>query len=350
MFGILTIEKMFLILLVAIVLSQCDVGNASPIKSRQVQLVQTLNYRATYRADFQYLLDPSCFGEPPAIRIQCDGANMTILNTSDSSIECSEINDSSIFGTLYACTTDCSDDECEDVYVASNASTFFDGPFGSVTFMCEGDDYRNASASFFYLGQNTTCDSSTVATQTRNYHAGRLGVSCLVGSMREYIFDDTYFECVSYVPPINTQVLGSDDAYTCISGKDCLGEACDVSIDQISFLSYPLIYFDDCVDKTTTATLPSPPSSPITSSFQYTAQFEASWAVLFNPENGAETCTNAHGGAIVSCDNRSVIRYLISSDTSMVCTLINDSELNCIGSDDSITNQFTQVNYVSIFD
>ena len=330
-----------------VIISKYASGHTGLLETRQLQTAQTLNYRATYRADFQHVLDPSCNGISPIIGVQCLGANMTILSTSDSSIGCSKVEGPTVEGSLYACVTDCSDDECDDVYLASNASTFFDGPFGSVTFMCEGDDYRNVTATFLYLDENTTCGSSTVATRTRNYHAGRLGVSCPVDSSREYVFEDSYLECVSFVPPITTQA-GSEDAYTCISGKDCLGAECNVTIDLITFLSDVPTFFDTCVEKTTNVTIASPTLSPAVSSFKYTAQFEANWAVLYDSETALISCTNALGGAVLSCDNGSFISYLSSSDASMNCIMLNDSELSCIGSAEGVNNQFTRVNYVRL--
>ena len=330
-----------------ILLSMFATGGTNPQGIRKLQTAQTLNYRATYRADFQHLLDPFCNGSLPLIGVSCLGTNLTILNTSDSAIGCSIVDNPKDAGSLYLCQTDCSGSECEGVYRASNASTFFDGPFGSITFMCESDDYRNVSATYLYLQENAACSGSTVGVQARNYHAGRLGVSCLVGSSRKYVFDDSFFECSSFVPPINTQV-GSDDAYTCISGNDCGGEECDVVIDDIVFASDVPIFFDSCVEKTTNVTIATPTVSPATSSFKYTAQFEANWAVLYDSEVAMNSCTNAHGGAIVSCDNGSSIAYLNSTDASMNCTVLNDFELSCIGSEDSINNQFTRVVYVRI--
>ena len=272
---------------------------------------------------------------------------MTILNTSDSSIECFKIDSNAVDGSLYRCDTTCSGNECDGVYRASNASSFFDKSFGSVMFMCESEDYRNVSATFIYAEDNATCSSSTIGLQNRNYHVGRLGILCPVGSNRKYVFDDSYFECTGSDPAINTQV-DSGDAYTCTSGNDCGGQECDVIINRIGIASDVPTFFDSCVEKTTNVTIATPTVSPATSSFKYTAQFEANWAVLYDSEVAMNSCTNARGGAIVSCDNGSSIAYLNSTDASMNCTVLNDFELSCIGSEDSINNQFTRVVYVRI--
>ena len=321
-----------------------------PMETRGLQVVgQTLNYRATYRADFQHLLDPTCDGKGHlGVGVQCLSANMTILTTSDS-INCSKVEGQDVEGSLFRCYPLCIGDECEEVYRPSNAATFFDGAFGSVTFMCDSDDYRNISATFLVLGENTTCSNTSVATQSRNYHAARLGVSCLVGSGREFVFDDSYFECnsLSLLPPINTKEGTNDDAYTCISGSTCGGEACDVTINQIFFTSAVPEFFDDCVEKATTESI-APPTVPPSTSFQYTAQFEANWAVFYNTSD-TSLCSNAHGGAVVSCDSGSFITYVSSTDVLMSCTPLSDFELMCIGTEQSITNQFTRVEYVRIF-
>ena len=347
-FGRMNLILPVAVIVVSLLASMFVSGSSHPIlmETRGLQAVgQTLNYRATYRADFQHLLDPSCDSTGRlGVGIQCLSANVTILTTSDS-IDCSKLEGEGLF----ACFSLCTGDECEEVYRPSNASTFFDGAFGSVTFMCDSDDYRNISATFLVLGENTTCSNTSVATQSRNYHAARLGVSCLVGSGREFVFDDSYFECnsLSLIPPINTKEGTNDDAYTCISGSTCGGEACDVTINQIFFTSAVPEFFDDCVEKATTESI-APPTVPPSTSFQYTAQFEANWAVFYNTSD-TSLCSNAHGGAVVSCDSGSFITYVSSTDVLMSCTPLSDFELMCIGTEQSITNQFTRVEYVRIF-
>ena len=106
------------------------------------------NYRANYTADFLHLLDPSCTGDVPVLRISCISAqNMTILGKSSESIECSPIDIADIEGdTSYECINTCNGTACNDVYLSTQVE-LRDGPFGSIQFMCEGDDFRHLTRS-----------------------------------------------------------------------------------------------------------------------------------------------------------------------------------------------------------
>jgi hypothetical protein len=199
-------------------------------------LPQTLHYRANYSADFQYLSHPLCDGPVPVLYVTCSGRNLTILNTSDETILCHRLDEPlTENGTSYQCENTC--EECQTVY--RYTSTLFDplaGPFGSIFFLCEGDTLDEIDASLVYSGGGTngTC-AAPGAESVRNYHIGRLGISCPVGSMRrnifydpnrEYVYDDTYFDCVSKGSVTQDIAFAVNDVFACVTGMRCEGPAC----------------------------------------------------------------------------------------------------------------------------
>ena len=85
-----------------------DETTSSALDVRQLQTNQTLNYRATYKADFQHLSDFICTAEPPVLQISCYGTAMQILSVSDTSITCVQLNEPIINnGTSYQCVNTC---------------------------------------------------------------------------------------------------------------------------------------------------------------------------------------------------------------------------------------------------
>jgi hypothetical protein len=214
-------------------------SSGSPAQRHHLQEVQprsqTLNYRANYSADFQHYSDVLCDGEAPVLVVHCFGRNMTILNTSDESIMCKEMEEPVIEnGTSYECRNTCVDADCQGIYRYKDS--FFDpigGPFGSIFFMCEGDTWEQVDAVFIFRGGTTngTCAASASSTASgRNYHVGRLGISCPIGSgpNREYVYDDTYADCIS-LGSFTLDLANNDDPNDilgCVSGMPCEGQQC----------------------------------------------------------------------------------------------------------------------------
>jgi hypothetical protein len=314
---------------------------------RRLQIpVQTLNYRANYSADFTYFRDTLCIGDSPVLQVSCFGKNMTILGTSDSTILCSQITIPLVTnGTSYECQNTCSGTACETVYLANNGAF---NPFGSIQFICEGDDLEQVEAEFIYLGgSNGTCAASTASTRGNNYHNGRLGVSCPIGTSREYSFDDTYFECfgISYAFDVAIEP-GDSDIYTCYSGNRCNGLQCTVPFSNIYVRAIVPSFYDSCIEAIVPiTTFPTP--APASSAFEFSAQFEALWSVQYDSTASRSGCTSANPAVLVACENGASIEYINSTDSSMNCTEISGSELECIGDINSILDNFTSVFYVS---
>ena len=239
-----------------------DAMISNSLSDRHLQTSQTLNYRATYKADFQHLRDLDCLAEPPSLAVSCYGTAMTILNVSDPSIICTQLDDPIVRnGTTFTCINTCVD--CTSVYIAP--FNIGDGPFASIWFMCEGDDIQNIDALYTFVDGNPGSCIATTTTSSRNFHVGRLGVSCPLGTNREFVYDDTYVECffgdstsAGFVLDI-TPELDDIDTYTCISGENCDGAACTVPFDQIDFTTQSKSFAESCVESLVTSNaVPTP--------------------------------------------------------------------------------------------
>jgi hypothetical protein len=335
------------LLLMALVMVEA-VTHGESNDPRQLQQ-QTLNYRANYSADFQYRRSSTCDGDAPILQVSCFGQGMTVPNTSDATILCTKLEQLYANRTTYECRNTCNETTttaCSDIYYTEEYDADI---FGSIRFMCESDDVREVEASLVYLGgiNNGTCEASATDTSF-NLHVARLGISCPVGSSREYVYDDTYFECrgldtftLDYAPPTDP------DIYVCISGGVCGAEACNFAFDDLGVIVDLPSYYDICVETMEEITLfptVAPGPSP---SFDYSVRFGASWAIRYNSDASIEDCNSDNPALIVLCENDARIDFFTATDSSMKCTEISSSELQCMGNLSMITNQFTSVFYVS---
>jgi hypothetical protein len=317
---------------------------------------QTLNYRANYSADFQYLRDASCFGDAPILRVSCFGRSMTILGTSDKTIICTQMEEPVIpDGTSYQCNNTCSGTSCKSVYLAHDGNGMSSGtPFGSIRYLCEGNSVDEVDSIVTHLGgRNGTCTatSSVTSSSSQNIHVARLGVSCPVGLTREYVYEDTYFEC-------DTGTLGSVsfdglpdpfDLYTCSEGSNCNGESCNVAFQDFSINAEVPEFLDECVEAMVPITV-YPSLAPVQTSTGsiVSAQFEASWGNLYDSEQAMNTCTMGNPLTILSCENGASIEYLRTTDSTVVCTLMNETKLQCASAASTVVNRFSSVAFVSL--
>jgi hypothetical protein len=333
-------------------------------------LQQTFNYRANYTADFQHITDPSCTGDAPVLQISCLSAqNMTILGKSSESIKCSPIDLSGIQGdTSYQCVNTCNGTSCNDVYLSTLIEQPKDGPYGSIQFMCEGNDYRQVDAAFIFLGGNNgSCTAANTSSPpaSRNLHIAKFGISCPsqssnggIGRPREYVYDDAYFECnfrgssTASASAFDSSV-GSSDIYTCLTGGSCNGTECtDIQFNDIIIDSVVPKFLFSCVETTLPSITEIPSQSPVIRAVGDSisnVRFEALWANLYDPDAALTTCRYVNNTAvIISCGNGATdIRFRNSTDPNMNCTIVNDVDLYCIGDETKIKNLFTSVVFVS---
>ena len=327
------------------------------IQQDEMVHIQTLPYRATYKADFQHLMDPYCFiGDSPTLIVTCYGENMTLLGTSHESIKCLKMNLPLVEnGTSFECVNTCTSETtppCTSVYMASDES--IDGPFGSINYICESRNFAQVDSFFMYKGGTTngTCVTSS-SIQSRNFHIGRLGILCPTNTWTNMIeFDDTGFECHSvgsFVADISNDP--NDDIYACVTGSNCNGKECEVVFSDF-YIHSKINQINQCVETLGESSIVVPTTAPIdtTSTHTFTARFEASWAQLYDSTSSHSFCTiNDNPSMIVTCGSGSSITFVRSTDTFMNCTKsISSHEMTCVTSDiNNILDQFTSVFYVS---
>lgn len=330
--------------LISVALSTVSLIDAGFTGVRKLQ--GSTHFRANYTADFQYLRDIFCLGDAPVLQVTCFG-NLTILGTSDPSIQCQLSTPDVENRTTYQCINTCVGADCKTIYLASDDVS--DGPFASIYFTCEGDKIQDVDAYVNFLGGNNgTCADSTGSgtTVTRNFHVARLGVSCPVGSSRAYVYDDTYFECRSLGSFVLNSATNNDDKYACASGQNCDGFACEVSFSDVYINADVPRFLDSCVESAVPIT-DFPTFAPAASSSEFSARFVASWGRLHEPILSASNCVSDNPTVVVSCGNGASISLVNSTDVLMKCFYAGANELKCLGDDRKIDNSFTSVTYVS---
>jgi hypothetical protein len=342
-----------LLLLIFVVDARSKEKYATADDQRHLQNEQYL-YRTRYRADFQHLTDAGCTGDPPVLLLTCSGPSLTILNTSDDSIVCSPLGQARIEnGTTFQCVNTCTN--CSNVYrfASSDNETAQQGPFGSVTFHCEGNSIDDVGASFEVLGENTlgTCVASSNTSLGRNFHVARMGVSCPVlgSSTRQYVFDDTYFDCLSsntFSVDLSPDQNSQQDIFACTTGMSCQGESCDFPFSNLLVTSSVAEFYDTCVESTVPITA-FPTQAPVNSPFEYSVRFEASWGQLYDSYETYLACSSESPEVLISCENGAVIEYVNSTEPNMRCSMILDYQLSCLADEATIKNLLVSVFYVS---
>jgi hypothetical protein len=163
------------------------------------------------------------------------------------------------------------------------------------------------------------------------------------------VYDDYYFECVP--SQASWPFSDTDNAYTCVDGQNCAGAAYTVNLTNL-YVDSDVPYFQDTCVQTATPNDPIPAYTipPITAAdlaadTNYTAQFEAAWALLFEPR--VTECQGIVPTVAIVCFD-STIRYVSSIYDAMNCTVQADNVLACIANAPGVgVNEFVSVTYVS---
>lgn len=251
---------------------------------------EDVNYRASYLARFQHLVDPVCEGPNPTIAVFCQGA-VAPVSISDASIECSALtNEDGWEGLLCSntCGSSSGGTSCEDVFLESEDAG--GDRFGEIIFQCEGADIADVDAYMHYIGGD---DGSCVAQATtsesvlsRNFHVAQLGVQC--EEEDTFLFDDTFFECDVFSTTANIEGM-----YTCLAGTNCAGEDCTASFRDL-YVEADRENFLQCVESVSGAVVPTKTSeieSEPVATGSYSTVFQARWQMLVD----LETCRGEFG-------------------------------------------------------
>ena len=302
-----------------------------------------VNYRASYLARFQHLVDPVCEGPNPTIAVFCQGT-LTPVSISDSTIECSSLTNSDGWEGIM-CSNTCGsvsvETSCEDVFLESE--NIGGDRFGEIVFQCEGADIADVDAYMHYVGgDDGSCIAQTTTSESvpsRNFHVAQLGVQCSEDDT--FIFDDTFFECDVYSSTANIEGM-----YTCLAGENCAGEDCTTSFRDM-YVEADRENFLQCVESVSGAAVPTKTSEiesgPVAAG-HYTAVFQARWQLLVD----LETCRGEFAPKRISCTNGNIeLEGPLVGDVD--CTMINDSELECTdGAAATFVNEFSGVRFVSL--
>jgi hypothetical protein len=193
--------------------------------------------------------------------------------------------------------------------------------------------------------------SGNATEDTRNLQLVRLGVSCPINTTRQYIYDDTYFECIGLDADTSDRAMDPFDLYTCIGKPECNGAGCELSFQPIFVNSVVSRFLDNgCVDAIVPIT-EFPTSAPILISNDdetVSAQFEASWGSLFSSNEASSDCTM--GGmafVILSCENGASIEPMPVHDSTVFCNPLGNDSIQCIVDEVNIVNRFETVIFVS---
>jgi hypothetical protein len=316
--------------------------------------LQQFIYRSSYTAEFQHLTDVGCDGEPPILLLTCSGSSMTILNKSDESISCIPLGVSQIEnGTTYQCVNTCTD--CQTVYrfISNDNATAQQGPFESISFLCEGNSIDDIVAAFGVVGDNSvgTCAASSQTSRGRNFHVGRLGVSCPVlgSTTRQYVYDDTYFDCLpsdTFAVDLSPDQSRQQDIFACVTGTACRGQACDFLFSNLLIASSVNNFYKTCVESTVLITsFPTP--APLYSPFEYSVRFEASWGQFYDSFETYSACSSVSPEVLISCENGAFIEYANSTDANMSCSTLQDNQLSCVADEAAVKGLLVSVFYVS---
>ena len=235
-------------------------------------------YSATYSARYKHILDDDCEGPAPDIAVFCLTGQLEVLDTSDDSIVC--VGPLNLNGSTAAlCSNTCDNEECESVYVDRGLTN--PSLYGLIDFKCTGPEVDDVQGALFIPGSTTGSCSGGSGSNGFNILSASLGVSC----DGQVLYDDEHTECVSG-NPVN---LGLDE-YECISGNRCSGEACSVTIDDISFTA-DHFRFPECIetsDGSTVSTIDLPTSEPLPAG-SYTAIFSSNVQIEVD-EDDEGTC------------------------------------------------------------
>jgi hypothetical protein len=109
-------------------------------------------------------------------------------------------------------------------------------------------------------------------------------------------------------------------------------------------------FFDTCVEAIVPINeYPTPVPVATSSYFSVSAKFEASWGNIFDSNESMAACTTANPVAIVSCTNGASlgnIYTIVDTNSTVNCTAISESAMQCDDFANSVVNQFTSVIFV----
>lgn len=157
-------------------------------------------------------------------------------------------------------------------------------------------------------------------------------------------------------------MVHAGNQYTCVCGDDCLGKQCEVDFSRFSINADVKIFLDTCVVAFSVPNTPAPTSAlfdltpaptPALSDpsqpqlFTFSAQFEAAWGLLFDPESGS-SCSGSAPTVRLTC-RYGDIKFVNSTYETVTCTDLSRGVMECTDSNSAnFVDQFSGVVYVRV--
>lgn len=285
------------------------------------RVLESNNFRATYKARYQHLADASCGGPQASIQVFCRGKIIPVSLTS-STIECSALTNVVGWNGIH-CENTCQGLACQQLYV-ERSQEVETGSFGEIIFQCIGENETGVDAYMSYVGgQPGFCTAAAEeGGDGRNYHIAQLGVQC-PNALGPFSFDDYYFECGS-----GTTVGKFGGHYSCYSGANCQGKDCRVPFENI-FINADSHNFHACIEALGDMEVGPGPSIE---TFQtesepgfYQTRFQANWQLKLD----TNYCRGEFAAKRITCLDDTRITNVEPLFDNVECTMISDSVMEC---------------------
>lgn len=293
-----------------------------------------------YVARFQRVVDDGCDSPTEeVVLIVCDTGEIVNIETNSDAITCTPSQDYDGAGQYSVCELECSDDDqCDELYIDRNPTpSVFSETHAEIKYRCQSKDVNGVDATYMISGSETTgvegyCDSEEPGKQ--NLLLAQLNVMCpnSTGEM-SYSNNDAYSEC-----DIGIFSLDVNGYYTCLEGRFCDEEDCEVPFDDL-VVQADHHRFQECIQTDDGSPAPLPESfTKEKEQGQYTAQFQVGSEFLYD-EN---VCTGAKTGIRMTCENGGTIT-LVSFDADKDCEVVSNNEIECTELESSAINQAVDV-------
>ena len=303
------------------------------------------DFRATYKADFQYYQGNNCNGPYPRLYAYCKGESLTVTSTTDPTIQCTAVaSDNDEFQSAVECINTCATVQaCRQVWFNSGIRQGIgNAPFGSIVFECTAanNEPEAVEGAFRYSdsGQGSCQEDCCYSDNNHSWHVARLGVQCPdnpEADAQGFIYDPNFFECSgdNLYPFIDYNL-----DYICATGDNCGRAACNLDYGELWVHAEPFS-FEDCIQALVDdGSVPDilPPGPVARPAGSYSARFQANWqtATYRSGGNAGSGGCSEESTGIITCSNGAVT-LLATDSESTVCRLVSAGMLECT---DSLTD------------
>ncbi|CAB9531480.1 expressed unknown protein (Partial), partial [Seminavis robusta] len=331
------------LLLLFLLLHLCDATEIAETR----QLEGQRNYRATYQARYQHLLDRDhCSAGPDGatIEIFCRG-ELSPNSVSDASIACTRTQDAAGWKGLSCTHPPCDGQQgaCDSSFVGNNETT----NFGEIVVTCVGETEADVDVYMMYLGGPPgTCAATTTTTDPpQNTHVAQLGVQCPSESAAAvFQFDDHHFECDANSVPSKL-----DDRYTCsaaVQNRNCGDDSDECTVEYANVTIHAdREQFHECITPIWLSKPVGPEPGPVIAMSppgHYTATFQAQWQLSLD----TDYCSGQFAPKQIHCLHGTTLENVTPLHGTVDCQMLNASSMECRDTEpDNFVNNYSGVIY-----